>query len=112
MLGTPSPTDFDLNFRVFRIPVRVSIWFWLGCVLLGPKQPREILIWAGCLFGSILIHELGHGLTSRFFGDRPRIVLHGMGGVCISDDAGRETFGQRLTILLMGPGRSSSCSWG
>jgi Zn-dependent protease len=35
------------------------------------------------LFGSILIHELGHALMIRRFGREAYIVLHGMGGLAI-----------------------------
>jgi stage IV sporulation protein FB len=106
MLGIPAATPFDLNFRLLGIPVRISPWFWVVGVMfnLGADVPLQIVaIWVACVFVSILVHEFGHGLTAKAFGFRPFIVLHGMGGACASD-ASRETFGQRLAILLMGPG--------
>ena len=105
MLGIPAATPFDLNFRLLGIPVRISPWFWVVGLLfnLGPGVDLKfVLIWVGCVFVSILIHELGHGLTAKFFGYRPFIVLHGMGGVCASEGE-RQTFGQRLAVLIMGP---------
>jgi len=42
----------------------------------------EGLVWCGVIFGSILVHELGHAVVGRFLGLKPvRIVLHGLGGL-------------------------------
>lgn len=103
MFGMPAPTAFDLNFRLLRIPVRVSPWFWLVTAMLGPKDPSSMLLWVPCVFLSILVHEMGHGLVSRVFGFHPEIALYGMGGLCASDGE-RQTFGQRLAVLFGGPG--------
>src|SRR6185312_7868300 len=54
-------------------------------------------------FLSILVHEFGHGLMARAFGDQPSILLYGMGGLCYTA-AGRQTPGQRLAVLASGPG--------
>ena len=105
MLGMPAPTPFDLNFRLFRIPIQVSPWFWLVAAMLGANFGESIpllLTFMACVFASILIHEMGHGLTDRYFGFRPRIALHWMGGLCQSDQV--EPPRQRLVVLLMGPG--------
>ena len=106
MLGIPATTPFDLNFRLLGIPVRISPWFWVVSLMfnLSAEVPLPfVLSWIGCVFVSILVHEFGHGLTAKSFGFRPFIVLHGMGGVCASE-GGRHSFGQRLAVLLMGPG--------
>jgi stage IV sporulation protein FB len=107
MFGVPSHTDFDLRFRVFGIPVRVSPWFWLVAVFLCPggimQGPRTLVIWVLCLFVSILIHELGHGLVAKLFGFWPSIALVGMFGLCDSQ-AERQTPWQRLAVLFGGPG--------
>lgn len=104
MLGIPPATKFDLNFRLLNIPVRVSVWFWVVALMFniqdGPNV--ELLIWVACMFVSILVHEFGHALTSKSFGDRPFVVLHGMGGVSVSDT--ELPFGKRLAVLFMGPG--------
>ncbi len=106
MLGIPAATPFDLNFRLLGIPVRISPWFWVVGVMfnVGSEVPFQFtLIWVGCIFASILVHEFGHGLTAKAFGYDSYIVLHGMGGVCASEGR-RQSFGQRLAVLLMGPG--------
>ncbi|GIW86714.1 MAG: hypothetical protein KatS3mg108_1038 [Isosphaeraceae bacterium] len=107
MFGLPAPSPYDLRFRLFGVPVTVSPYFWLTAVLLvgfgGELSPEAALIWVACVFVSILVHEFGHALTARAFGFRPQVVLYGMGGLCASE-AERQTFGQRLAVLFMGPG--------
>ena len=70
------------SFRIFNIPVRVEPWFWVTLALIGGAlraNTKEALIavlfflLAG--FISILVHELGHALTARFFRHRVEIVL-------------------------------------
>jgi Zn-dependent protease len=107
MFGLPAPSPYDLRFRLFQVPVTVSPYFWLTSLLLvgfgDGLDPRTALIWVGCVFVSILVHEFGHALTAKAFGFRPQVVLYGMGGLCASE-AERQTFGQRLAVLIMGPG--------
>ncbi len=104
MFGMPSATPYDLNFRLLGIPVRVHPLFWLIAFLLSPdKEPRDAILWIGCVFLSILVHEYGHGLMAKGFGYRPMIALYGMGGLCASESE-RQTPGQRLAVLFAGPG--------
>jgi len=82
----PSPTPYDLRFSVLGIPVRVHPLFWLITVLLGAAgDPRLIPIWVFVVFVSILVHELGHALAFRRFGQRSQIVLHMAGGLTIPE---------------------------
>jgi hypothetical protein len=88
MLGMPEPTPYDLRFRLLGIPVRVHPLFWLATAVLGSGGSETlgpILIWIGCVFVSILVHEYGHGLMARLFRCRPSIVLYGLGGLCAYD---------------------------
>ena len=103
MLGIPPETKFDVTFRLLSIPVRVSAWFWVVALMFNVEHllDSRILIWVACLFVSILVHEFGHALTGKLFGDRPHVILHGMGGVCVSDV--QQPFGRRLAVLFMGP---------
>jgi stage IV sporulation protein FB len=106
MLGMPSATPYDLRFRLLGIPVRVHPLFWLVAALLGgvgTSTVDQVLIWVACVFLSILVHEYGHGLMARSFGYQAGIVLYGMGGLCYSE-AERQTPGQRLAVLIAGPG--------
>jgi Zn-dependent protease len=107
MLATPEPTPYDLRFRFLGIPVRVHPLFWFASVVLGlgggDEELVPILMWVGCVFVSILVHEYGHGLTARLFRCRPSIVLSGLGGLC-AYEAERQLPWQRLAVLLAGPG--------
>ena len=107
MLGMPAPTQFDLNFRLFGIPVRINPWFWLLAVFLCPNRGDGdvmlIVVWVACVLVSILVHEFGHGLTAKAFGYRSEIALFGMGGLCASE-GDRQTFWQRIAVILAGPG--------
>ena len=106
MLGMPATTAYDLNFRLLGIPVRVHPFFWAAAALLGWSNAKfsEILVWMACVFGSILVHEFGHGLTARWLDrQRPSIVLYMMGGLCFYDREHSSPW-RRLAIILMGPG--------
>lgn len=115
LLLEPRPTAYDLHFHVAGIPVRVHPLFWLAAVLLGglDSDPRFLLIWVPVVFSSVLVHELGHALTMRRFGQTPRIVLYMMGGFATTS-SGPYGFGfslsrslkhaEQVLVLLAGPG--------
>jgi len=106
MLGTAAPTAYDLRFRILDIPVRVHPLFWLVMAILasGSNDLSRILVFIGCAFISILVHEFGHGLMAKYFGYRPQeIVLYGMGGYC-QCDLERQTPREQLAVLFLGPG--------
>ncbi len=98
-------TPYDLRFRALGIPVRVHPLFWLIAALLGWTNENipVVLVWMGCVFVSILVHEYGHGLMAKHFGASPSILLQAFGGLC-SYSAERQTPRQRLAVLLWGPG--------
>ncbi|HZW31864.1 MAG TPA: site-2 protease family protein [Isosphaeraceae bacterium] len=100
-----SETPYDVRFHFLGIPVRVHPMFWLVSAMLGwqPNNIPAVLIWVACVFVSILIHEYGHGSVARAFGCSPWILLWGGGGLCYSQ-ADRQTPGQRLAVVLSGPG--------
>jgi Zn-dependent protease len=89
ILFEPQHTQFDLHFRIFRIPVRVHPMFWLFSALLGWDFFRMSLgyglLWVACTFISILLHELGHVFMAQAFGSRSHIVLYTFGGLAIRD---------------------------
>ena len=78
-----------LDFKLFKIPVRIEPWFWLmgfflggGLAITSREDFLMILLWIIVLLVSILVHELGHALTSRkMTGVTPSIKLWGMGGL-------------------------------
>jgi Zn-dependent protease len=111
VLSAPQETRFDLRFRAFGFPVRVSPWFWLGAVLLAPRMahdlggplgPAPLLLWVGVVFVSILLHELGHAVVFRRYGTLSHIVLHGLGGLAIPDGQVGDPWRQ-IRVSLAGP---------
>jgi len=98
-----------LNLEIFRIPVRVQLFFWLTAFLLsgGLRVDRAeewvpLLARVGVVFLSILAHELGHALATRYWGGRPVLELHGLGGVTFLG-GGPFSRWQHLMITTAGP---------
>jgi membrane-associated protease RseP (regulator of RpoE activity) len=104
MIGM-SETPYDLRFRVLGIPVRVHPFFWLVAAMLGwrPHNIPMVVLWVGCVFVSILVHEYGHGLMAKAYDCSPSIVLQGLFGLCYSNSE-RLTPRQRLAVIFGGPG--------
>ena len=110
----PPSTRYDLHFNLAGIPVRVHPLFWLIAILLGSSSNNiiQILIWVLVVFVSILIHELGHALAMRVYGQPSQIVLHFSGGLTIPEPVwwgGRSANvalapRQEILISLAGPG--------
>jgi stage IV sporulation protein FB len=91
----PPRTRFDLNFRIGDIPVRIHPFFWLVTLIMfasggmdEENAPLLLGIWIGVVFFSILIHELGHAVVMRHYGDHPSVVLYSFGGLAIPSGAG------------------------
>ncbi len=116
-LSEPAPTAYDLRFRIGSIPVRVHPLFWLITALMsgGNVSPLYMITWIGICFVSILVHELGHAVFMRRYGQQPRIVLYGMGGLATSDGGGwartklvgfnaRRRWLEQVIISAAGPG--------
>lgn len=92
-----------------KIPVKISPFFFLTAALIGwinsmgSKHTFALtLIWVGVIFVSILVHEYGHALTSRYFGQKPRIQLIAFGGLTYPE--GKRLRGWReFLVVLNGP---------
>jgi stage IV sporulation protein FB len=82
----PPPTRYDLRFSIAGIPVSVHPVFWLIALLFGSSGDLLLIpIWILVVFISILVHELGHALAFRRYGQGSRIVLHHAGGLTIPE---------------------------
>ncbi len=107
-IGPEQRTQFDLNWRMFGIHVRVHPLFWLMALILGWSFSEiygvtVLLLWVACVFVSVLVHELGHVLMGRVFGSRGHILLYGMGGLAIGSTELPRRW-QRIAVLFAGPG--------
>jgi stage IV sporulation protein FB len=76
-----------IRFSLFGIPVEIQPFFWISLALLGGalgadsyKDVFRVLLFVLAGFISILVHELGHALTARYFKAQPHIVLQAFGG--------------------------------
>lgn len=124
MLAEPPLTRYDIHFKLFGFPVRVSPFFWLAGLVLGLRAARTDLplsmgdklgifgIFIACMFISILIHELGHALLIRRFGWGSRIILYHFGGLATFEspesylpmhNENESSPGRKIIIALAGP---------
>jgi len=105
-LFEPARTQFDLNFRIFGIDVRVHPMFWLVTAILGSSFEQlgiqYLVSWVVVAFFSVLIHELGHVLMGRMFGSFGHIVLYGFGGLAIGS-SNLDRRWQRNLVYVAGP---------
>ncbi|HSL29531.1 MAG TPA: site-2 protease family protein [Anaerolineales bacterium] len=109
----PQPTRYDLRFSIAGIPVTVHPLFWLIALLLGSTGDILLVpIWVGVIFVSILVHELGHALAFRRYGQRSQIILHFAGGLTVPEPVSwgggyanvSLTPNQHIFVSLAGPG--------
>jgi stage IV sporulation protein FB len=85
----------------------VHPFFWIMTLFLGlggsgDVKPVRVLIWVAVVFVSILVHELGHAFTQRYYRGHPWITLYSFGGLASCDDCDRSPRAQIL-IALAGP---------
>lgn len=117
LLAEPEPTPADLHFHVAGIRVRISPWFFLATALFGwgvcqslaRGDQRALLqflvMWIGVVAGSILVHELGHALAYRAFGQAAHVVIYHFGGLAVPELWSRRHLRplQRLLVSAAGP---------
>jgi stage IV sporulation protein FB len=78
----------------------------------SPGAAVLLLIWMACVFVSILVHELGHAIAMKRFGQRAQIVLYHFGGLAMNDSftswdgarRQRTSAKEDLIIYAAGPG--------
>lgn len=102
LFQAPPPTRFDLRFSIAGFPVRVHPLFWLIAILFGSSasSPSRMLGWVIAVFVSITIHELGHALVLRRYGQESEIILHVAGGLTVPQPV---AWGSRYASVGLSP---------
>lgn len=101
------------HFSLFGIPIRVEPVFLVISAIFGLQYAEYstslVVAWVGATFLSILVHELGHGLTLKVFGHPSSIVLHGFGGY--TAHRGRLSKAQSIAVSLAGSFTALALLW-
>jgi Zn-dependent protease len=93
--------------KVFSIPVKVHLSFFVMSVILGMGGGSDLaltIVWVGVVFVSVLFHELGHAFVAKAFGFAPSIQLYAMGGLTSWSSTKEVSPARSILISLAGPG--------
>lgn len=96
-----------IKFKLFRYPVQIELTFLFILLIFGSSFLQRndfggFIEVSLILLVSILIHEFGHALAFRHYKIESRILIHGMGGLCIPS-SGRLTPKDNMFVCLCGP---------
>jgi stage IV sporulation protein FB len=107
-----------LRWRLFGISFCIEPSFWFinalfamflfldGSLAGGPRGDRTllvfILVFVLCTLVSVMVHELGHVITGRIFGQPGSIKLSGMGGQAVGGYDELSSW-KRMIVIVMGP---------
>lgn len=74
-----------MKFNLFgNVPVTVHPIFWAFSAMIAWISASTIpegILWIMIIFVSVLVHEMGHALTAKAFGQKTEIELQALGGV-------------------------------
>lgn len=88
-----------------KIPITIHPFFWLTAAIIGFIYSGSLvgtLVWIFVILVSVLVHELGHATTARFFGLKPQIELVALGGLTLHK-GDKLPFWKQFIIVLNGP---------
>ena len=98
-----------IQFNLFGVNVRVEIWFWVILAVIGgglqASNTEDLLLVAMFVlagFISVLVHEMGHALMIRKYGQPTQVVLSAFGGYA-SYPAGALTRKKSFLVTAAGP---------
>lgn len=96
-------SEHRAHFRLAGIPVRVEPVFWIIVVMFGfgARTGWSLGLWVAIVFLSILLHELGHAVAYKLFGERSTITLTAFAG--LTHGPRLASRGRRIAVSLAGP---------
>jgi Zn-dependent protease/CBS domain-containing protein len=104
--------------RIFGVEIRVHLTFvfllafvWMAeSAMKGSSTPGRVLVLVGIIFGSVVLHELGHALVAKREGLQAKaIILLPIGGITLLDETqaggtpGGFAWKRDIQIALAGP---------
>lgn len=102
----PPPRSSGVLTIPGAIPIRIHPLFWLMAAFISfinaPTWPLAIFLWIPTVFVSILVHELGHALTAKAFGQQVYIELIALGGLTYRSGKPLKLW-QDFIVVLNGP---------
>lgn len=88
------------------IPIRIHPVFWVMAFVIGWLSSNqgvfETLLWVVVITVSVLVHEFGHALTAKAFGQQVQVHLVGLGGMT-HRRGGKISSWKEFLIVLNGP---------
>jgi Zn-dependent protease len=103
----PAGRLFGVEIRIHLTFVLLLIFVWFTqSVTMGASGPGRGLALVGIIFGSVVVHELGHALVAQRSGLAVRsIILLPIGGVTLMEDTGARNANaaRDIRISLAGP---------
>lgn len=87
------------------IPINIHPSFWLMALIIGwlaGQSLYALIAWVATILLSLLLHEHGHAVTARLFGQKSRIELNFFGGMTTREGPPLHPW-QNFLIVLAGP---------
>ena len=87
------------------IPITIHFTFWITAGIIGFINSFSFigtLIWIAIIFVSIFVHEMGHALTAKAFGQSPRIEFVAFGGLTYPEGPKLSKW-KEFIVVLDGP---------
>jgi Zn-dependent protease/predicted transcriptional regulator len=105
--SVPAGRLFGIDIRVHLTFVFLLVFVWFTqSVTLGTAGAMRGLVLVGIIFGSVVLHELGHAVMARRSGVAVRsIILLPIGGVTLMEDmgVGQADPARDIRISIAGP---------
>ncbi|MBX7195521.1 MAG: site-2 protease family protein [Sandaracinaceae bacterium] len=103
---TLDPVQREPHFHFFGVPIYVEPLHFIVSALFGYMQygaSASALVWVLLVFVGVLLHEMGHALVGRRFGQEPFVILSGWGGLTTWMRAMALSPGQQILVSFAGP---------